>query len=266
MLKTSSRPGGLSDLWGGKPLNRIRAGDGTIVVRGRRLSIHLMAQPNVAALLLDNLALEEQGLLPRFLFVWPESTCGTRKYEAFNAHNTPEFQQYRQRIKAILDAPLPFREDSDSELQPRRIRLSFEAKEAYVQFHDGVEEQIKEGEELHPIKGMACKAAEHAARLAAVMELTNDLDTESVRFDSMAKGIILVQHFLSEALRLKTSAISDTKILKAQCQFGSIKTKIITLASISRAESNQGQENGHRCAWYPGGTRLDHPSSRRRGI
>lgn len=239
LLKTA---GGLSDLWGGKPLNRIRAGDGTVVVRGRRLSIHLMAQPNVAALLLDNLALEEQGLLPRFLIVWPESTCGTRTYEAFNAHNTPEFQQYRQRIKAILDAPLPFREDSDSELQPRRIRLSADAKEAYVQFHDGVEEQIREGEELHPIKGIACKAAEHAARLAAVMELTNDLDTESVRFDSMAQGIILVQHFLSEALRLKTSAISDTKILKAQTLLDWLhknSKKIITLAEAYQRGPNQ---------------------------
>ncbi|NPU99337.1 MAG: DUF3987 domain-containing protein [Candidatus Omnitrophica bacterium] len=239
MLRTA---GGLSDLWGGKPLNRIRAGDGTIVVRGRRLSIHLMAQPNVAALLLDNLALEEQGLLPRFLFVWPESTCGTRMYEAFNAHNVPEFQQYRQRIKEILDAPLPFREDSESELRPRRIRLSADAKEAFIRFHDGVEEQIKEGEELHPIKGIACKAAEHAARLAAVIELTNNLDAESVRFDSMAQGIILMQHYLSEALRIKTSAISDAKILKAQALLDWLHKngkKIITLAEAYQRGPNQ---------------------------
>ncbi len=239
MLRTA---GGLSDLWGGKPLNRIRAGDGTIVVRGRRLSIHLMAQPNVSALLLDNLALEEQGLLPRFLFVWPESTCGTRMYEAFNAHNVPEFQQYRQRIKEILDAPLPFREDSESELRPRRIRLSADAKEAFIRFHDGVEEQIKEGEELHPIKGIACKAAEHAARLAAVIELTNNLDAESVRFDSMAQGIILMQHYLSEALRIKTSAISDAKILKAQALLDWLHKngkKIITLAEAYQRGPNQ---------------------------
>ncbi|HQH73338.1 MAG TPA: DUF3987 domain-containing protein [bacterium] len=127
-------------------------------------------------------------------------------------------------------------------MQPRRIRLSFEAKEAYVQFHDGVEEQIKEGEELHPIKGMACKAAEHAARLAAVMELTNDLDAESVSFDSIAQGIILVQHFLSEALRIKTSAISDAKILKAQALLDWLhknSKKIITLAEAYQRGPNQ---------------------------
>jgi hypothetical protein len=43
---------GLSFLWDGEPLNRMRAGDGAMVMPGRRLAIHLMAQPDVAAIAL----------------------------------------------------------------------------------------------------------------------------------------------------------------------------------------------------------------------
>jgi hypothetical protein len=38
----------LSRLWDGKPIDRVRAGDGCFILRGRRLSLHLLVQPRVA--------------------------------------------------------------------------------------------------------------------------------------------------------------------------------------------------------------------------
>jgi hypothetical protein len=43
-----------SELWDGKPVKRLRAQDGATVLYGRRLSIHLMIQPNAAAAFLSN--------------------------------------------------------------------------------------------------------------------------------------------------------------------------------------------------------------------
>lgn len=61
-------------LWDGKPIKRVRVADGTSVLAGRRISIHLMMQPSVANLMLSDGGLIDQGLMSRFLFCAPEST------------------------------------------------------------------------------------------------------------------------------------------------------------------------------------------------
>ena len=46
---------GLSQLWDGQPIRRVRAIDGTSILPGRRLACHLMVQPQVADQLLNDL-------------------------------------------------------------------------------------------------------------------------------------------------------------------------------------------------------------------
>lgn len=77
LLKTAA---GLSGLWDGKPIDRVRGGDGSTKLYGRRVSLHLMVQPEVSQLMLSNPVLIGQGLLSRCLVTWPESTAGTRPY------------------------------------------------------------------------------------------------------------------------------------------------------------------------------------------
>src|SRR5262249_17327146 len=44
-LKTAAS---LSALWDGGPIRRVRAGDGVIILRGRRFAFHIMIQPGAA--------------------------------------------------------------------------------------------------------------------------------------------------------------------------------------------------------------------------
>ena len=74
-LKTAAA---LSDLWDRGLVKRLRAGDGAEILPGRRVSLHLMAQPDVAAILLSDRLLLEQGLLSRLLVTAPDTTAGTR--------------------------------------------------------------------------------------------------------------------------------------------------------------------------------------------
>jgi hypothetical protein len=69
---------GLSQLWDGQPVRRVRAGDGASIFPGRRVSGHIMAQPEVACILFNDPLLIGQGLLSRLLVVQPESAAGTR--------------------------------------------------------------------------------------------------------------------------------------------------------------------------------------------
>jgi hypothetical protein len=64
---------GLSGLWDGEPVRRVRAGDGATILPGRRLSGHIMAQPEVSSILFNDTLLRGQGLLSRLLVVQPES-------------------------------------------------------------------------------------------------------------------------------------------------------------------------------------------------
>ena len=75
MLRTAA---GLSCLWDGEPIKRVRAGDGATMLPGRRVALHLMAQPDVAAVMLSDPLLLNQGLLSRCLVTAPESNAGSR--------------------------------------------------------------------------------------------------------------------------------------------------------------------------------------------
>ena len=69
---------GMSALWDGEPIKRVRATDGTVVLPGRRVAMHLMAQPDVAAIWLSDPLLIDQGLMSRVLVTAPEPASGRR--------------------------------------------------------------------------------------------------------------------------------------------------------------------------------------------
>ena len=72
----------LSALWDGAGIRRLRAGDGITDLPGRLLALHLMVQPDVAAVFLSETILRDQGLLSRLLVAAPrpllESAHGAR--------------------------------------------------------------------------------------------------------------------------------------------------------------------------------------------
>jgi hypothetical protein len=112
--------------WDGKPVSRVRGGEGAILLCGRRVSMHLMMQPAVVYRLLSNSLLIEQGLLSRCLTVYPSSAAGTRKYREVNLRTENVRIQYENRIRAILETSLPLAEGKSNELTPRPLVLSQE--------------------------------------------------------------------------------------------------------------------------------------------
>lgn len=209
-LKTAA---GLSELWDGKRVSRVRGGDGAVLLYGRRLSTHLMSQPAVAQKVLGNAQLIDQGLLSRCLVTWPTSTAGTRMYVEKNLREDSDIAKYNARITEILKTPLPLAEGKRNELSPRILTLSRDAKSLWVKFHNGVEERLAENQQFAPIKGFANKAPEHALRLAGILTLYQDLFATQVAAEVMAKGIDLVQHYLDEALRLFNASQIDADIV-----------------------------------------------------
>lgn len=211
-LKTSAA---LSDLWGGLPIKRVRAGDGSAVYAGRRLSLHLMAQPMVAAGFLGDALLADQGILSRVLVVAPSSTMGTRLHVAPSEDAIRALAAYQKRQAALLEMPLPLKPGHRNTLEPRRLELTPGAIRTGILFSNEIERQLGAEGGLRPISGFAAKATEHATRLAGVLTLVEDLEAAAVTDDAMERGIALVRHYLTEITRLRDAAVIPQELTDA---------------------------------------------------
>jgi hypothetical protein len=207
---------GLSSTWDGEPIKRVRAGDGVTVLGGRRLAMHLMAQPEVAAVMLNDPLLGGQGLLSRMLVTAPGVASGTRMWREPSSYNQPAIEKYCDHVLEILEQPLPLVAGGGNRLEPRPLRLSSEARRLWIMFYNHIEGRLSAGGDLEPVRGLANKLPEHAARMAAVVAMVTDIQINEVAASEMAAGIELAQHYAAEALRLFNARHVDEDLRLAQ--------------------------------------------------
>jgi hypothetical protein len=209
----------LSRLWDGGTLDRVRAKEGeqTTLV-GRRLSLHLMMQPVVAADLLGRALFRQQGFLARCLITAPESLAGTRLHspERPSSAEDPRIRGYEAAINALLCKPPILHVQTGDGLVPRHLPLAAEAKQLLVAAYDQMEMAQGPKGALEPIREWASKAAEHACRMAAVITLVADPDAGRVAAESMHGAIALVQFYLSEYTRLVAGFNQSPELEAAQ--------------------------------------------------
>ncbi|MGC3936372.1 YfjI family protein [Roseobacter sp. EG26] len=206
---------GLSGLWGGDALDRVRAGDGATTLYGRRLAAHLMVQPVAARPLLSDPIASGQGFLARFLITEPPSAIGTRL--ATNAGAESEaIVAMSARLSTVLSASLPTCEGNPQELDPRQLRLSSEAKRLLIGYYQATERAQAPGGDLEQVKSFASKSPEQAARIAGVLALWSDLGGHEVTAEQMTDAIELAQFYLGEAKRLSEAATVSEEVDKAE--------------------------------------------------
>lgn len=197
-LKTISH---LSKFWDGDPVNRSRSGDGCDTLYGRRLTIHLMAQPVAVRPLLADPVASGQGFLARFLVTEPVSAIGTRLRRDHDPASDRAISIFTGRLRTILQTHMPAEHDRQ-ELTPRTLPLSREAKELVQRYYEVVEKAQAPGEQLEHVRSYASKSAEQACRIAGVLTLWSDLNAPEVTAETMADAVTLAQFYLGEAKRL----------------------------------------------------------------
>ena len=232
---------GLSKLWDGEPIDRVRGGDGLSVLYGRRFSMHLMIQPVLCGQLFGNAMMTGQGFLSRCLCSYPASTIGSRPYKAHDLSTDPAILAYNAAINGILDKPLPLDQRPEMGLKPEMLTLTSDAKRTWIAFADHIEELQREGGDLYPIKGFASKAAEHAARIAGVLAMFETPDATEISANAVSGGIEIAQYYIGEAVRLFHSASDDQELILAQKVFDwgmQQQGGIIALAELYRCGPN----------------------------
>src|SRR5262245_57989756 len=207
---------GLSALWDGEPVRRVRAGDGAAIFSGRRLSVHLMVQPEVASILFQDRLLAGQGLHSRLLVSAPESTAGKRQPKPEKHGTALALEKYGNCMLAILQTPLPLKKDRANEPDPKTHHFSQAAIERWTKFVGHGEARRGAGGGLEPMPGPANKLPAHAARLAAVTTLASDIHAIAIDDARVKAGITLAEHYAGEALRVFEASKVNADLVLAQ--------------------------------------------------
>jgi hypothetical protein len=205
----------LNALWDDGRLERIRAAEDATILPGRRLSVFLQAQPDVAQSFLTDPVLRDIGLLARFLITQPDSTMGSRRFRELEPHHQIAIATYGAKMLALLRRDLPYDERGDG-LELPALLMTRAARAEWIDFANHVEELLAPGKELHEIAGFANKLPEHAARMAGVLQVFDDPDAEEMELDYLQRGIEIAEFYASEALRLQSASRIGVELRDAE--------------------------------------------------
>ncbi|MGI9169302.1 MAG: DUF3987 domain-containing protein, partial [Caulobacteraceae bacterium] len=202
-------------LWDEGRAERIRAGDGFLSLRGRRLAAHLMAQPGVAAAFLNAPDLVDQGFIGRFLICEAPELAGTRFFRDPPGGGDSRLAAYGKAVRRLLRRP-PITFDGRNELSPRTLMLTPEACELWCELHDHIEGRLGSAGELGGVKSFGGKLAEHAARIAGVLAVLHDPEAVAVDERAMGCAVGLADFYAAEAERINAEARIARPIAEAE--------------------------------------------------
>lgn len=206
----------LSAFWDGSPITRVRKEEGSHILYGKRVSLHLMLQPLVAGMLLDNQLIQDQGLLGRCLLTFPTSLAGSRMYKANDVASLAALEDYHTLITSLMKEPFVMKEGQRNELEPRKLQVPEKLVTVWVSFHDDVEREVGSNGTYEVISALACKMAEHALRIAGVLTLVHDIHATHVTKEALQGGITLARYYLQESLRFNRQGSLNVLVLQAE--------------------------------------------------
>jgi hypothetical protein len=102
--------------------------------------------------------------------------------------------------------------------------MSCGARARWIRFANHVEARLARSGELAPVRPLANKLAQHAARLAAVLALVDDLEAPDLSRAYLERGIVLAEHYAAEALRLAQVGAVDRDLALAEEVLGWLLT------------------------------------------
>jgi hypothetical protein len=194
----------LSKLWGGDELDRSRGSNPRELPRslqGRRFTMNISAQPEVAKTFFFDRHLKAQGLLSRFLICFPPDNIGSRKLYDLNTEEKDTLGRYKKRLYDLMSMPLPLVEKTTNVLQPPVLKLTPQAIKLFDETYREIERGTVSGGVTTDFRN---KFMEHACRQAAqlaVFEAENEPATV-VKSGHLEDGITLTRYYLAELERL----------------------------------------------------------------
>jgi len=167
------------------------------------LTTVLFIQPDVLRELVGNDTFRGRGLVARFLYAFPQSTVGNRKYKTQPIPQEVE-QRYRQLCEDMLDV---------QQKEPKLLTLSEEAEALSERFYNALEPRLGKDGDLEHMADWAGKLHGAVLRLAGLLHVVEGVSangkdyadiphdfTQAITGQSMAAAVELGQYFLSHAI------------------------------------------------------------------
>lgn len=178
------------------------------ILNSPKLTVLCCSQPQAVETLMQNVMFRGRGFLARFLYSFPETSLGTRRYDTEPI--PPEVSRaYRDLIFALLDIPQPE--------QPNIISLSDKARFAHKHFFDLIESEMT-GKLAH-IADFAAKLPGAVLRMAGLLHIVQNLKSahiDRISEDTMKNAVKLGWYFLSHALKVFSYTGADEQTAAAQ--------------------------------------------------
>jgi hypothetical protein len=189
----------LSRYWDGDDEDAARAG-GSTNNKKPRVILCLGVQPRIASTFFADLDLRDQGIVNRFLITWPPSKAGTRQLEFPTQVDLATIRRFNDQAAACLRVAHGL--DPRATDAPVVIAVTGAARQAWHDFAVRTERRQAKGQPYEAISGYAGKAAEEAARIAAIFTLFANPNADVVELDAMQAGIALADWHCGEWLRI----------------------------------------------------------------
>ncbi|MBC7787413.1 MAG: DUF3987 domain-containing protein [Methylophilaceae bacterium] len=230
----------LNVLWDGGTHSIDRRTTDSYKVQDARLTMGLAVQADTVRNFFNNsngLA-RGTGFLARFLIAWPDSTQGNRLFKE-PPTAWPKLTVFSERITQLLNK-IPVLNDAGG-ISPELLDFSIDAKKTWIDFHNDVEIELRQGGDLTDAKDVASKAADNVARLATLFHLYECNGDGAINEDLVGRAIAIVTWHLYEAKRFLnqiavpehvTSAIKLDEYILRYCR--EHKTDTVTKNHILR--------------------------------
>jgi hypothetical protein len=204
----------LNALWSGESIRIGRISREGYILTGARLTLGIAVQPETLRRFDEGTKglARGSGFYARCLIALPKTTQGKRFFKDAPA-NWPALEAFRRRMLELLEQPLTY--DLTGNLRPKMLELSPEAKSLWVQFHNAVEKELLPGGDAETVRDFASKAAENAARIAALFHLFESGTDGQISASDLERAADLVSWHLLEARRFTGELALPLEVLNA---------------------------------------------------
>lgn len=174
------------------------------------LTTLLFIQPNVLYELIANETFRGRGLTARFLYSYPQSTVGSRRYKTLPIAEDIS-QKYRQLCEDMLDIAFT---------EPKLLTLSDEAESISEQFYNVLEPRLGKDGDLEHMADWAGKLHGAVLRIAGLLHVVEGIsemgkdfaDVLVVEGKTMNSAVEIGRYFLAHAiLCYGTSGVSEAE-------------------------------------------------------
>lgn len=189
-------------LWDGGAHRIDRRSSEGFILKDVRLTMGLALQPDTMRAFLEatkGLA-RGTGFAARFLVAWPASTQGTRKFKPA-PKGFPAMGRYQRRIRELLEQQSDVPLTAQGGLSPALLTLSPEAQRVWIEFHDRTEAELRPGGDMEQTRDVASKAADNAARIAALFHVLEHGPAGAIGEAHMKAAAVITGWHLYEARR-----------------------------------------------------------------